>query len=122
MKNEERIIELLIETLQRIDRHQAEIERLNEKFNRHSEQFDRHSEHFDRHSEQFDRHSELIRLVVDKLQNHEERLDRHGEAFGALRERTEEMHQTALEQQKAYQAMTELLMHHNRALTAKGIL
>lgn len=108
MKNEERIIELLIETLQRIDRHQAEIERLNEKFNRHSEQFDRHSE--------------LIQLVVDKIQNHDDRLDRHGEAFGALRERTEEMHQTALEQQQAYRAMTELLMHHNRALSAKGIL
>lgn len=108
MKNEERIIELLIETLQRIDRHQAEIERINEKFNRHSEVI----EH-----QQGD-----IRVLIAQIQKHQERLDRHGEAFGALRERTEEMHQTALEQQKAYQAMTELLMHHNRALSAKGIL
>ena len=108
MKNENRIIELLIEALQRIDRH--------------SEQFDRHSEQFDRQYEQLNRHSELIRLVVDKVQNHEDRLDRHGEALGALRERTEEMHQSSLEQQKAYRAMTELIMHHNRALTAKGIL
>lgn len=87
MKNEERILELLAETLQRIDRH-----------------------------------SELIQLLVDKLQQNDKHLSRHEEAFGSLRERTEEMHQSALEQQKAYQAMTELLLHHNRILTAKGIL
>ncbi len=94
MKNEEQILELLAETLQRIDRH----------------------------SEQFDRHSELIQLMVNKLQEHDKRLDQHEEALNVLRERTEEMHQTSLEQVKAYQAITELVMHHNRILTAKGIL
>lgn len=108
MKNEERILELLAETLQRIDRHNEEIARLNKKF-------DQHAEHLERQQEE-------IGAVISQIQNHQKRLDRHGEAFGSLRERTEAIHQSALEQQKAYQAMTELLMYHNRALAAKGIL
>lgn len=108
MKNENRILELLAETLQRIDRHNEEITRLNKKF--------------DLHSEQFERQQEEIGAIIGQIQKHQERLDRHGEAFGSLRERTEAIHQSALEQQKAYQAMTELLMYHNRALAAKGIL
>lgn len=114
MKNEERILELLVETLQRIDRHHEEIERLNKKFDRHSEQFDQQSD-------QLKRHSELMLMIVNKLQVHDEHLDKHTEALSALRERTEVMHQSSLEQQQAYRAMTELLMHHNRILTAKGI-
>ncbi|MBD2751351.1 hypothetical protein [Spirosoma validum] len=101
MKNEERILELLAETLQRIDRHSEQIER---------------------HSEQFDRHSELIQLIVNKLQENDKRLDKHEDALVGLKERTETMHQSSLEQQQTYRAMTELLMHHNRILSAKGIL
>ncbi|GAB4012349.1 hypothetical protein GCM10028808_28190 [Spirosoma migulaei] len=115
MKNEDRIIELLAETLQRIDRHNEEIARVNKKFDLHSEQFEQNFEQLEHQQEQ-------IGAIIGQIQKHQERLDRHGEAFGSLRERTEAIHQSALEQQKAYQAMTELLMHHNRALVAKGIL
>lgn len=105
MKNEERVLELLAETLQRIDRH----------------------------SEQFDRHNELIQLIVNKLQEHDRRLDhqedalialkeRTDDALVGLKERTEAIQQSSLEQQQAYRAMTELLMHHNRILREKNIL
>jgi hypothetical protein len=94
MKNEERILELLAETLQRIDRH----------------------------SELIERQQDEIAVILAQIQKHQERLDRHGEGLGALRERTEAIHQSSLEQVKAYQSITELLMHHNRALAAKGIL
>ena len=59
---------------------------------------------------------------MEQAQKYRERLDQHSEAINTLGERTEVMHQTSLEQQKAYQAMPELLLHHNRAFTDKGML
>ena len=115
MTNEGRILELIVETLQRIDRHSEEIERLNKKF-------DQHSETMERQQEEIERQQDEIAVVLTQIQRHQDRLDKHGEAFGALRERTEAIHQSSLEQVKTYQALTELIMHHNRALTAKWIL
>lgn len=76
-----------------------------------------------------DEQREQIRMMIAQMQKHQERLEKHDEAFvsayraiGDLKERTEAIQQSSLEQQKAYQAMTELLMHHNYALREKGIL
>ena len=122
MKNEERILELLAETLQRIDRHNAEIERIWKRLESSDQKTDRHIVLIEQQGERIERQQDEIDILIGEIQKHQERLDRHGEAFGALRDRTEQMHQSALEQQKAYQAMTELLMHHNRALVARGII
>ena len=115
MKNEERILELLAETLQRIDRHSEIIER-------QQEEIKQQGKHMDEQREQ-------IRMMIAQMQKHQERLEKNDEAFvraygaiGDLKERTEAIQQSSLEQQKAYQAMTELLMHHNYALREKGIL
>lgn len=115
MKNEERILELLAETLHRMDRRDAEIERIWKRL----ETLDQKT---DRAIEVLDRQQEEINVLIAQILKHQERLDRHGEAFGNLRERTEAIHQSSLEQQKAYQAITELVMYHNRALAAKGFL
>ena len=69
-----------------------------------------------------DERHEKIKALIAQIQEEQANLDQYGEFFGDLRERTEFIRQSALEQQKAYQTMTELLMHHNRALAAKGIL
>ena len=101
MKNEERIFELLAETLQRIDRY---------------------SEIIELHSKSIELQLTAISTLMEQAQKYRERSDQHSEAINTLGERTEVMHQTSLEQQKAYQAMTELLLHYNRVLTDKGML
>ena len=106
-------MQLIAELLQRIDRHSEEFDRINERRNGRVE------------NQQIDKRREQTRTLMAQMQNHQKDLDQHEEAFGdlqQLRERTEVIKQSSLEQQKAYQAMTELLMHHNRALVAKGIL
>ena len=104
-----------VETLQRIDRHSEEIKLLNK-------QFDLHGELIERQQEEIQQQQEAIAVILTQIQKHQKRFDIHGEGPGAFRERTEAIHQSSLEQMKAYQSMTELLMHHNQALTAKGIL
>ena len=89
MKNEERILELLAEALQRIDRHSEQLELQNKSL---------------------ELQLTVIRTLMLQNQKHQERLDQHADALGAPRERTEVMHQTSLEQQKAY--------HHDRITAA----
>lgn len=122
MKNEERILELLSETLQRIDRHSEQFERLEEENKRINERIERIEERMENQQEQIGEKREQMWTLIAQIQKHQERLDQQGDALIALKKRDEVIHQSSLEQQKAYQAMTELLMHHNRILTAKGIL
>ncbi|UFH53917.1 hypothetical protein [Spirosoma sp. KNUC1025] len=136
MKNEERILELLAETLQRIDRHseqfdrlEAEIKLINERIERQQNLFDRQQEQLSHQQEQLgyqqeqiDEKREQMWTLISQIQKHQEHLGHDDDALAGLRERTEAMHQSSPEQQQAYRAMTELLMHHNRILSAKGIL
>jgi len=115
MKNEERILELLAETLQRIDRHSEQFDRMIEQMNAQREQMGLQREQMGLQREQ-------MHILIATIQQHDERLEQHAEALGTLRDRTEDMHQSSLEQVKAYQAITELVMYHNRALAAKGII
>lgn len=74
MKHEDRILKLLAETLQRIDRY----------------------------SEVIERQQEAIRVLLMQKKN-QQRIDQQGEALGALRERTESMpHNRALTAKKFY--------------------
>ncbi len=120
--SEERILELLAETLQRMDRRDAEIQSIWKRLELLDQKTDRTIELIEQQGERIDRQQDEINMLIAQMLKHQERLDRHGEAFGNLRERTEAIHQSSLEQQKAYQAITELVMYHNRALAAKGIL
>lgn len=136
MKNEERILELLAETLQRIDRHseqfdrlEAEIKQINERIVKQQDQLDRQQDQLSYqqdqlsyHQTQIDEKREQMWALIAQIQKDQGRLGHHEDALVALKERAEAMHQSSLEQQQAYRAMTELLMHHNRILTAKGIL
>ncbi|MBD2702998.1 hypothetical protein IC229_20295 [Spirosoma sp. BT702] len=129
MKNEERILELIAETLRSIDRHseqferlEAEVKQINERLDRHQQQFDRQQEQLEYNQEQIDEKREQIWTVLRMMEKQQKRLDNHGIAIESLQERTEFIHQSSLEQVKAYRTMTELLMHQNQILRDKGIL
>lgn len=136
MKNEDRILELLAETLQRIDQHNEQIRRQGErldglieemKLQREGTTLQQETMKLQQDETNFQRgeistQREVMLALLKKVQQHDDRLDRHSGSISALRERTEEMHQSALEQQKAYREMTELLMFHNKALREKNIL
>lgn len=70
-----------------------------------------------------DMKEEIRRLVlqISQLNNSEAREKERREII-AMQERNEVVCQESLVIQQSARAMTELLMHHNRALTAKGIL
>ena len=143
MKNEDRILELLAETLQRIDQHSEQFVRVQEEMKLQREEAKLQQEQMKSQQEQMKSQQEEMKLqqeemkfqrgeistqrevmlaLLKKIQQHDDRLDRHSGSLSALRERTEAIHQSALEQQKAYREMTELLMFHNKALREKNIL
>lgn len=129
MKNEDRILELLAETLQRIDQHNEQIKLQGERLDRLIEEMKLQREGMKLQGEEMKLQQESMILQLDvnralltKIQQHDERLDRHADGIDLLRERSELMRQTALEQQKAYRDSTELLMFHNKALREKGLL
>jgi chromosome segregation ATPase len=122
MKNEERILELIAETLRSIDRHSEQFERLEAEVKRINERLDRHQDQLDYKQEQIDEKREQIWTVLRLMQQHQERLDQHESVLVTLKDRDEAMHQSLLEQAQAYRAMTELIMHHNQILRDKGAL
>lgn len=129
MKNEDRILELLAETLQRIDQHNEQIkiqgerlDRLIDEMSLQRELAGLQREEMSLQREEINTQREIMLAMLKKMQRHDDRLDKHEDSIDKLRERSELMQQSALEQQKAYREMTELLLFHNTALRAKNIL
>ncbi len=129
MKNEDRILELLAETLQRMDQQNERMDQQNERFEQQNERFERWQMEMKLLREEMNIQQENTKLQLEialasmkKIQQHDDRLDRQEEGILAIRERTELMRLTALEQQQAYRDISELLMFHNKALREKNLL
>lgn len=115
MKNEDRILELLAETRQRMDQYRARFDKWQEEIRRLREEMKVQQETM---QPQLDVNSALM----IKMQQHDSRLTKHEDGIDKLIERADLLRESALEQQKAYREMTELLLFHNTALRAKNIL
>lgn len=112
-------MELLAETLQRINQHNARLEKSQEELNSlRQEQQRQWTEQQSRWDEQI----AVNRALLTKVQQHDQQSDNHAKDINALQERTEYIHQSALAQQKAYQDMSQLLLMHHQALPDKGLL
>jgi len=150
MKNEDRILELLAETLQRIDRHNEQIRIQGERLDRlieemslerelaglqreemslqreemklQREEMNLYRRDMSLQREEMKNQQEATLILLRKMQQHDDRLDRHENGIDQMKERTKLMQESALEQQKGYREMTELLMFHNKALREKNIL
>lgn len=133
MKNEDRILELMTEALQRIDRHSEQFDRVQNELQRMSEKFDQQQQEYRQQQEEYRRQwqeeqerwqeqLQVNRLLLNKVQRHDDRLDDHRDALSALRERTEVIHQSSLEQVNTYRELTQLVITHHRALLDRNIL
>ena len=122
MKNEERIIELLIETLQKVDQHQ---EIIKEHVLQWKEQNDRWNEQNDRWNEQQDTNREIfasIRIQMKELQSVSTGLTQNDLIDQEQSKRIEMLHQTWLDEQQIIRDMLSLLMAQNKALKDNNLL
>lgn len=143
MKNEERIIELLIETLQKVDRHQEILKehirlwkeqnkrwdeqnlRWQEQYQRLDDQNQRWDEQNQRWREQQDTNNlllESLRVEMQELQRVSYGQTRNNLIDEEQSRRIETLHQTWLEEQKVLRDMMDLLMAQNKALKDNGLL
>lgn len=136
MKNEERIIELLIETLQKVDRHQDILEehirqwkeqnrRWDEQNEHWKEQNDRWNEQNEHWKEQNDTNQRLLHLL--EIQAAENKKVSAGLTQNDLidqeqSKRIEMLHQTWIQEQQVIRGMLDLLMAQNKALKDNNLL
>lgn len=120
MKNEERIIELLTEYIQRFDRHMDEQKAekaIQAKLNQEL------SEEIRRLNVRWDSQQEDIRTTLGFIQKQQENLDweiahnrSQDEAIKALLERSEAIHVSNLQMQESARELTTLVVAHHRML------
>lgn len=136
MKNEERIIELLIETLQKVDQHQEVIKAHVQQWKEQIKRWDEQSEHWnvqnERWNEQNDRWNEqrenniqkmeAIRLQMTEIQKLNAGLTRNDLIDQEQSRRIEMLHQTWLDEQQVIRGMLDLLMAQNKALKDNNLL
>ncbi|WP_266368435.1 hypothetical protein [Tellurirhabdus rosea] len=143
MKNEDRILELLAETLQRIDIQQKRLEEMSQEQKQHNLRLEQQGRSLEQQGRSLKQQGQSLEqqahllsmqqensnMLVSELQLHREKLEKYGDGLGThneaiaeLMSRSEAMHLTSLEQQEAYRAMTQLLMKHHQALLDKNIL
>ena len=129
MKNEERIIELLIETLQKVDRHQDILEKHVLQWKEQNDRWNGQNEHWkeqnDRWNEQRDTNIqtlELLRLQIAENQKLSAGLTRNDLVDHEQSKRIEMLHQTWLDEQQVIRDMLSLLMAQNKALKDNNLL
>jgi uncharacterized protein YbaP (TraB family) len=115
MKNEDRIIELLIETLQKVDRHQ---EILEEHVHLWKEQNQRWDEQQDTNRVML----ETLHAQMQELQKVSAAQTRNDLIDQEQSRRIEQMHQSWLQGQQVIQDMVSLLMAQNKALKDNGLM
>ena len=123
------IIELLIETLQKVDQHQevikAHVQQWKEQIKRWDEQNDRWREQNDRWNEQRDNNiqkMEVIRLQMAEIQKLNTGLTRNDLIDQEQSKRIEMLHQTWLDEQQVIRGMLDLLMAQNKVLKDNNLL
>lgn len=129
MKNEERIIELLIETLQKVDRHQEILEEHIRLWKEQNRRWDEQTQRWDEDKQQWREQQDTNRLLLETLNIEMKEMQRVSNAQTRndlidqeQSRRIEQMHQTWIEGQQVIQDMVSLLMAQNKALKDNGLM
>jgi uncharacterized phage infection (PIP) family protein YhgE len=122
MKNEDRIIELLIETLQKVDEHQETLEKQQNILERHDERIQELYTLARERQDNLNRMMDLLEKHNDELMEQGKVLGLHNRAFVEMEKRIESGHQNDLAVQELTQQMLKLVLLHNKTLQEKGIL
>lgn len=122
MKNEERIIELLIEALQKVEKHQLTLEKNQLTLEKHQLTLGEHALHWKEQNDTNQRLLHLLEVQVAENQKLSVGLTQNDLVDHEQSKRIEMLHQTWLDEQQVIRDMLSLLMAQNKALKDNNLL